>query len=131
MRLRGNFENKDHAFQPGMFVRVRLPLGKAHEALLIAEQAIGSDQGRPFVYVLDENNEVVYRRIETGAMHGGLREIKESTSEADKGEGLRKGDRVILNGLQRLRPGVKVEPQVVPMPNPRAVAASNGRKGRV
>lgn len=121
MRMRGTFENGDFFFQPGMFVRVRLPVGRPHEALLIADQAIGNDQGRQFVYVLDDNDEVVYRRVQTGSRHHGLREIKpldESHSgDPAKAEGLRKGDRVVLNGLQRLRPGMRVEPTLVPMPH--------------
>jgi RND family efflux transporter MFP subunit len=124
MRLRGTFENGDLFFQPGMFVRVRLPVGRPHEAFLIADQAIGNDQGRQFVYVVDDKNEVIYRRVETGARHNGLREIKPPREGGDSGdpgkaEGLRKGDRIILNGLQRLRPGMQVEPTVVPMPRPK------------
>ena len=138
MRMRGTFENGDRYFQPGMFVRVRLPIGQPHGALLIAEQAIGNDQGRQFVYVVNDKDEVVYRRIETGALHDGLREIKPPREDAgaddlSKAEGLRKGDRVVLNGLQRLRPGMKVEPNKVPMPNPRQAAKSStaGKKGAV
>jgi RND family efflux transporter MFP subunit len=124
MRLRGAFDNGDGYFQPGMFVRVRLPVGRPHEAILIADQALGNDQGRQFVYVLNENNEVVYRRVRTGARHYGLREIlppAEEGQSADpaKAEGLRKGERVVLSGLQRLRPGMRVEPTVVPMPQPK------------
>jgi RND family efflux transporter MFP subunit len=133
MRMRGTFDNTDLYFQPGMFVRVRLPVGRPHEALLIAEQAIGNDQGRQYVYVLNGKNEVVYRRIETGALHDGLREIKsrryDSDAPLDEGEGLRKGDRVVLNGLQRLRPGMPVEPTLVAMPNPRMAAANRAKPG--
>ena len=133
MRMRGTFENGDGYFQPGMFVRVRLPIGQPHEALLIAEQAIGSDQGRSFVYVVTEKDEVEYRRVETGALHDGLREVKPPAEAADgedalgKAEGLHKGDRIILNGLQRLRPGMKVKPTTVPMPNPRQATARPGK----
>jgi multidrug efflux pump subunit AcrA (membrane-fusion protein) len=126
MRMRGILDNPDNYFQPGMFVRVRLPVGRPHEALLIDERALGSDQGRQFVYVLNENDEVVYRRVEAGALHDGLREVKpcgpDSSAPPDQNEGLRKGDRVVLNGHQRLRPGMRVEPTAVPMPNPRRAA---------
>jgi len=133
MRMRGTLDNPDQFFQPGMFVRVRLPIGRPHEALLIADQAIGSDQGRRFVYVLNEKDEVVYRRVETGALHDGLREIKgrleDTTVTPDDNEGLRKGDRVVLNGLQRLRPGMRVAPSQVTMPNPRLAAVTGAKSG--
>jgi RND family efflux transporter MFP subunit len=126
MRLRGTFDNRNQYLQPGMFVRVMLPVGKPHEALLVADQAIGSDQGRQFVFVVNENNEIVYRRVETGALHNGLREIKSVRKDDDSVakdstsiEGLRKGERIIVNGLQRVRQGVTVEPNKVPMPNPK------------
>jgi RND family efflux transporter MFP subunit len=132
MRMRGTFDNPKLYLQPGMFVRVRLPVGQPRQALLVAEQAIGNDQGRQFLYVLDANDEVVYRRVELGALHDGLREIKapgaeEGTTQAPTSVGLRQGDRVVLNGLQRLRPGMKVQPDPVAMPNPRQ--AASGKKG--
>jgi RND family efflux transporter MFP subunit len=126
MRMRATLDNADRYLQPGMFVRVRVPLGRPHQALLIAEQAIGNDQGRQFVYVLDAEGTVVHRWVEPGALHDGLREIKPAPDSADPGkaEGLRPGDRVVLNGMQRLRPGMKVEPTAVPMPNPRQQAST-------
>jgi hypothetical protein len=81
-------------------------------ATLIAEKALGSDQGQRFVYVVNDENEIVYRKVQIGALHEGLRVIE---------EGLAKGERVVVNGLQRVRPGVKVEPKEVKM---REVAAA-------
>jgi RND family efflux transporter MFP subunit len=120
MRMRGTFENPDRFLQPGMFVRVKLPVGSPRSALLISDQAIGSDQGRPYVFVLNDDDEVVYRRVETGALHDGLREVRPPTDEGGKDSKavpLKKGDRIVVNGLQRLRQGSKVEPTVVDMPN--------------
>jgi RND family efflux transporter MFP subunit len=121
MRMRGTFENPDRFLQPGMFVRVKLPVGQSRSALLISDQAIGSDQGRPFVFVLNDNDEVVRRRVETGALHDGLREVKPLTDDAGKDSAraahLKKGDRIVVNGLQRLRDGARVEPTVIDMPN--------------
>ena len=87
---------------PGLFARIRLPLGESHNALLVSERAIGRDQGSPFVYVVSSDNEVVYRRVKLGALHNGLRVIV---------DGISAGERVVVNGLQRIRPGVKVDPQ--------------------
>lgn len=87
---------------PGLFARVRLPLGESHKAILISERAIGRDQGSPFVYVVSSDNEVVYRRIQLGALHDGMRVIL---------DGISSGEQVVVNGLQRIRPGIKVDPQ--------------------
>jgi RND family efflux transporter MFP subunit len=88
---------------PGLFARIRLPLGESHKALLVSERAIGRDQGSPFVYVVSSDNEVVYRRIKLGALHDGMRVIL---------DGISVGEHVVVNGLQRIRPGVKVDPQL-------------------
>lgn len=91
---------------PGLFVRVRLPVGKSHDVLLITERAIGTDQGEKFVYVLDKDNKVVYSRVKLGLSFDGLQAIE---------DGLRPGDRVVVNGLQRIRPGIPVEADEVDM----------------
>ncbi len=91
---------------PGLFVRVRLKLSSPHQVLLITERAIGTDQGEKFVYVLDKDNQVVYSRVKLGMLFDGLQAIE---------EGLKPGDRVVVNGLQRVRPGIKVETDEVDM----------------
>ena len=91
---------------PGLFVRVRLPMGNPHEVLLITERAIGTDQGEKFVYVLGQDNKVVYSRVKLGLLFDGLQAVE---------EGLRPGDRVVVNGLQRIRPGIPVEADEVEM----------------
>ncbi|MDB5313891.1 MAG: efflux transporter periplasmic adaptor subunit [Gemmataceae bacterium] len=89
---------------PGMFVRVRLPMGQPHEALMIPEEAIGSDQGQKFVYVVNENNEAVYRRVVLGPQAGEARAIE---------QGIAPGERVIVSGQQRVRQGGgKVNPKM-------------------
>jgi RND family efflux transporter MFP subunit len=113
LRVRGSFENKKGLFVPGMFVRVRLPIGKAQKALLIAEKALVTDQGQKFVYVVkDENSaeqqgKVEYRRVELGRLHEGLRVIK---------KGLEPNEKVVVSGLQRVRPDIKVKFKDVEMP---------------
>jgi RND family efflux transporter MFP subunit len=108
LRLRGVFPNADEALLPGHFARVRVPIGYSHQALLISDRAIDSDQGQKIVYVVNENNEVVTRPIRLGALHDGLREIT---------DGLKPDDRVIVTGLQQVRPGVTVVPKAIEMPN--------------
>lgn len=102
LRVRGTIRNpKPYMLNPGMFVNVRLPVGAPHQVVLIPDQAIGTDQGRKFVYVVDEHNEIAYRRITIGFAEPPLRVVD---------EGLQPTDRVIVSGIQRLRPGLKVVP---------------------
>ena len=124
LRVRGLIENPKPAngkqprfLSPGLFARTRLPLGAPHRSLLIPEQAIGTDQGRKFLYIVDAKNEVVYRPVDTGPFNEGLRVIT---------KGLAPGERVVVSGLQRIRPGAKVEPKLAdatlraPAPTPTA-----------
>jgi RND family efflux transporter MFP subunit len=107
LRLRGVFPNKDEALSPGFFARVRVPIGFPHQALLVSDRALDTDQGQKILYVVNEKNEVVSRPVRLGALHDGLREIT---------DGLKPGERVIVNGLQQVRPGITVEPKLVDMP---------------
>jgi RND family efflux transporter MFP subunit len=109
LRMRGVFSNSDGLLAPGRFVRVRIPLGAPHQALLVAEQAIGRDQNQKYVYVVDADNNVEYRRVKVGRLYDGLREVV---------DGLKPGEKVVVNGLQRIRPKVKVETEAVQMPTP-------------
>lgn len=110
IRVRGVFANPKpergaRPLAPGLFARVRLPLGEPHKAVLISERAIGRDQGQSFVYVVSAENDVVYRRVKLGSLHDGMRVIA---------DGLTAGERIVTNGLQRVRPGSKVEPLTSP-----------------
>jgi RND family efflux transporter MFP subunit len=116
LRVRGVFPNKDEALSPGFFARVRVPIGQAHQALLVTDRAIDTDQGEKVVYVVNKKNEVVSRSVRLGALHDGLREIS---------DGLNAGERVIVNGLQQVRPGMAVEPKLLEMP---VRLAANSRK---
>jgi membrane fusion protein, multidrug efflux system len=111
---------------PGMFVRIRLPIGQPHQALLVIDRAIGSDQGLKYVYVVDDKNVVQSRRVTTGALQpDGLRVIT---------EGLNPGDWVVVAGLQQVRPRTTVQLEPIPMPSfnqPAAVKAKGtGDKGK-
>jgi RND family efflux transporter MFP subunit len=111
LRVRGVFPNKDQAIAPGYFARVRVPISAPHRALLVSERALDTDQGQRVAYVVDRDNRVAPRSVRLGAMHDGLREIT---------DGLRPGERVIVEGLQQVRPGLTVGPQLVDMPTAKA-----------
>ena len=100
--VRGVFPNKDRALAPGLFARVRVPLGGPHPALLVSDRALGTNKGQKFLYVVNAGNKVEDRPVTVGALHGGLREVV---------DGLKPGERVIINGLLRVRPGITVEPK--------------------
>jgi RND family efflux transporter MFP subunit len=115
LRARGVFPNKDETLSPGFFVRVRVRIGVPHEAILVSERAVLADQGQKIVYVVNDKDEVVYRPIRVGARHGSLIEVE---------EGLKVDERIIVNGLQRVRPGATVEPKLVDMPGAAESAAA-------
>jgi RND family efflux transporter MFP subunit len=113
LRVRGVFPNKDEVLSAGFFARVRVPTGPPHKALLVSERALDTDQGQKVLYVVNDKNEVVSRPIRAGSLHDGLRAIE---------DGLKPRERVIVNGLQQVQPGVTVEPKLVDMPrsNPKS-----------
>jgi RND family efflux transporter MFP subunit len=109
LRLRGVFANKDETLSPGYFVRVRVPIGRARPGILISDRAIDSDQGQKIVYIVGQDKKVAVRPIRVGGLYDGLRAVV---------EGLTTSDRVIVTGIQQIRPGMAVEPTVVDMPKP-------------
>jgi RND family efflux transporter MFP subunit len=125
LRLRGEFANPRskhnslRIFSPGMFVRVRLPIGKPHPAVLISERALGTDQGQPFVYVVNDQDEVEYRKVKVGLLEEGLHVIE---------EGLQPGERVIVSGVQRVRPKIKVQAELIETPGPAAASETSAAK---
>ena len=111
--VRGVFPNPEppggvRLLSPGMFVRVRLPIGPPHPALLVIDRAVASDQGLKYVYVLDAEDKVQYRRVTTRMLQDdGLRAIE---------EGLTPNDWVVVGGLLQVRPRMHVQPERMPMP---------------
>jgi len=106
IRVRAVLPNPQRLFEPGLFVRVRLPIGESRPGLLVTDRAIGTDQDRKYVLVVNDKNVVEYRPVKLGGLHDGLRAVA---------EGLAAGDWVVVNGLQRARPGTTVTPQKVSM----------------
>jgi membrane fusion protein, multidrug efflux system len=105
---------------PGMFVRIRLPIGQPYKALLVIDRAIGSDQGLKYVYVLDADNKVQYRRVTTGPLQGdGLRVIA---------KGLKSDELVVVGSLQQVRPHAEVKPELIAMPSLASQTAAESGK---
>jgi multidrug efflux system membrane fusion protein len=118
VRVRAVFDNKDGSLLPGQFARIRMGQAKTSSALLINERAVGTDQNKKFVLVVDGGNKAVYREVTLGAAVDGLRIVT---------AGLNPGERIVVNGLQRVRPGALVSPQAVPMETkPETQARRNG-----
>ena len=111
LSVRGNFPNKDRFLRPGVFARVRVSVGEPRPALLISDEAVGTNQGQKYVYIVSDKNEVVYRPVKLGASSDGFRIVE---------DGLKPGDRVVVGeGMLRVRPGVTVVPtesKMVPAP---------------
>jgi RND family efflux transporter MFP subunit len=104
---RGIFDNPKHVLMPGLFARVRIPLGPPKEELLVPDTALGTDQSGRYLLVVNKDDVVEQRRVELGPLDGVLQVI-------DKGIG--PDDRVIVNGMLRAVPGQKVDPQPASAP---------------
>jgi multidrug efflux system membrane fusion protein len=106
IRVRAAFDNKDGSLIPGQFARIRMGQVRSSRAVLVSERAVGTDQEKKFVLVVGEGNKAEYREVKLGAPSNGLRVVE---------SGLQPGERIVVNGLQRVRPGAVVEPQLVAM----------------
>jgi RND family efflux transporter MFP subunit len=106
VRVRALLENDDHRFTPGMFARVKLLSRQTYNALLVNDSAVGTDQDVKYVLVVGPQNTVEYRAVQLGPVVDGLRVIR---------QGLEPGELVVVNGLQRVRPGVVIAPHRVAM----------------
>jgi membrane fusion protein, multidrug efflux system len=106
IRVRATFDNKDGTLIPGQFARIRMGQAQATHAILVNERAVGTDQNKKFVWVIGPDNKAQYREITLGASADGMRVVT---------SGLKSGERIVVNGLQRVRPGVDVIPQLVEM----------------
>jgi multidrug efflux system membrane fusion protein len=122
IRGRAIFPNPDGALTPGLFVLLRLPGRNPYEGLLIQDRAVGTDLDKRFVFVVGGDNTIEYRAVTLGPLVDGLRVVR---------AGLQAGERIVVSGLQRVRPGVAVEPVLVamdggaPLARPAARAAAD------
>ena len=120
VRVRAVFDNKDGSLMPGQFAKLRMGQVKTEPALLINERAVGTDQNKKFVMVVGNDNTAAYREVTLGAHVNGLRIVT---------AGLKPQERVVVNGLQRIRPGALVAPQAVGMEvKAEAKAPDTGKK---
>jgi multidrug efflux system membrane fusion protein len=110
IHARGLFANKDRRFTPGMFARVKLIGSAEYTALLINDSAVGTDQSVKFVLKVGADNKVEYAPVKLGPVIDGLRVVR---------DGLKAGDVILVKGLQQVRPGMPVTPQLVAMGEPR------------
>jgi multidrug efflux system membrane fusion protein len=114
VRVRAVFSNSDGVLIPGQFARLRMGASAASQVVAIDERAIGTDQSKRFVLVVDRDNKAVYREVTTGGVTEGLRIVV---------AGLAAGERIVVSGLQRVRPGALVAPEVVAMGADQAATA--------
>lgn len=119
LQVRGVFPNPDHVILPGLFARVRIPVGNNDKALLVPEKAVGTDQQGSYLLVVNDQNAVEYRLVKIGVRIDDMRVIE---------AGLKFDERVIVNGVQRARPGITVTPTEAkssgstPSPSPQPAA---------
>jgi multidrug efflux system membrane fusion protein len=117
IRARAVFSNKDRLFTPGLFARMKLVGSGRYHAALVLDRAIGTDQDKKFVLVLKPDKTVEYRSVQPGRLVDGLRVVS---------SGLKGGEQIVINGLQRVRPGMKVTPTVASMEPDSTTTASAG-----
>jgi membrane fusion protein, multidrug efflux system len=120
VRVRAVFSNPEGVLMPGQFARLQMGQATKEPAIVINERAIGTDQNKKFVMLVDGENKAVYREITLGPVNDGMRIVT---------QGLAAGDRIIVNGLQRVRPGAVVAPEMVSMDGTAAQNAQNQQTG--
>lgn len=122
IRGRAVFDNQDGYFTPGLYVRLKLVGSATYEGVLIQDAAVGTDLGHKYVLVLDDDQTVSYRSIELGPKLAGLRIVR---------DGLAPGEQIVVNGLQRVRPGMQVNAQTTPMADRQTLATLEQQQRRV
>lgn len=106
VRVRAIFDNSDERLIPGQFARLQMGQPRSEKALLVSERAVGTDQNKKYVMVVTDDNKAQYREVKLGPSIEGLRAVT---------SGLKAGERIVVKGLQRLRPGAVIAPQMVAM----------------
>ncbi|MDD1964460.1 multidrug efflux RND transporter periplasmic adaptor subunit MexE [Pseudomonas sp. NPDC090203] len=114
IRGRAVFDNSKGEYTPGLYARLKLVGSATYSAMLIKDEAVGTDLGKKFVLVVDKDNKATYRNVDLGPKLEGLRIVR---------SGLQKDDRIVVSGLQRVRPGSPVDPQDTQMASPETLAA--------
>ena len=122
IRVRAVFDNHDGRFTPGLFAHLKLAVSDRYNAVLVSDRAVGTDLNTQYVLVVNQANKVSYRPVTLGARMAGLRVVK---------TGLADGERIVVNGLQRVHPGIQVQPENVPMANRDTLAELNREQAEV
>jgi RND family efflux transporter MFP subunit len=117
--VRAQLSNKKQLLEDGMRARIRVPFTDPHQGTKVIERAIGSDQGKKFLYVVNADNTVERRDVTLGVFSDGLQEIV---------QGVKPDEWIIVNGIQRVREGIKVEPRRVPMPGAKETNQTSPKK---
>lgn len=106
IRVRARLDNSERRFTPGLFARIKVVGGAPYDALLIRDSAVGTDQNVKYAFVVGAENKIDYRALKLGPLIDGMRVVR---------EGLQPGETIVVNGLQRVRPGATIDPQRVAM----------------
>ena len=106
VRMRATFDNAERKLAPGLFARVQLGAADSRKAVLISDRAVATDQSRKYVFVVGADNKAEYRPVKLGPAIDGLRVVR---------EGLKGGEKIVVNGLQRVRPGAPIAARMVAM----------------
>jgi multidrug efflux system membrane fusion protein len=114
IRGRAVFDNRDGSYTPGLYARLKLVGSATYSAVLIKDEAVGTDLGKKFVLVMGADNKALYRAVELGPKIEGLRIVR---------SGLQRDEQIVVNGLQRVRPGAQVDPENTEMASPATLAA--------
>ena len=120
VRMRATFDNSERKLAPGLFARIQLGAADSRKALLISDRAVATDQSRKYVFVVGADSKAEYRPVTLGPTVDGLRVVR---------SGLKVGEKIVVNGLQRVRPGAPIAAQVVPMDAAPVALASNSTAG--
>jgi multidrug efflux system membrane fusion protein len=120
IRVRAVFDNRDGALTPGLYAKLRLAAAPEQPAILIDDRAVGTDQSKKFVFVVGADKRVAYREVKLGPVIDGLRVVR---------EGLAAGESIVVNGTQRVRPGMTVAPSEVAMDARQRAPVAQARPG--
>jgi len=117
--MRATFDNAERKLAPGLFARIQLGAADSRKAVLISDRAVGTDQSRKYVFVVGADSKAEYRAVTLGPTVDGLRVVR---------SGLKGGEKIVVNGLQRVRPGAPIAAQMVAMDAAAPVALAANTK---
>jgi len=137
IRMRASFDNAKGLFTPGLAIRLTMPVSAAYNATLVPERAIGTDQSKKVVVVVGADGQPQFREVKLGALQDGMRVVTAAAAQGPGSAGIKPGENVVVDGLQRIIPGMPVAPQVLKVddkghpifPPPQAPGGGQAPKG--